>query len=35
MEKSMVKQCKHIIKDKYYCAKCGTLFYNKVSLNNL
>ena len=31
MANNLLKKCKHIIKDKYYCIKCGTLYHNKVS----
>ena len=30
MAKNIITECKHLIKDNYYCVKCGTLFYNKV-----
>ena len=33
MNKNLPKECKHLIMDKYYCVKCGTLCYNKVSKN--
>lgn len=35
MEKIEPNECKHLIKGKYYCVKCGTLCYNRVSLNNI
>ncbi len=33
MAKSLPMECKHIIKDNYYCTKCGTLCHNNVSKN--
>ena len=33
MVKSFPMECKHIIKDNYYCTKCGTLCHNNVSKN--
>ena len=30
MSKYIIPECKHIIKENYYCEKCGTLCYNKV-----
>ena len=33
MAKSFPMECKHIIKDNYYCTKCGTLCHNNVSKN--
>ncbi len=33
MTKALPTECKHIIKDKYYCVNCGTLCYNNVSKN--
>ena len=33
MSKNISKECKHIIKDNYYCLNCGTLCYNNVSEN--
>ena len=35
MAKRLPKECKHIIKDNYYCVKCGTLCHNKVSKNKI
>ena len=34
MSKNISKECKHIIKDKYYCLNCGTICYNNVSKKN-
>ena len=31
MAKNLPKECRHIIKDNYYCMNCGTLCYNEVS----
>ena len=33
MKKILLPECKHIIKDNYYCEKCGVLCYNKVIYN--
>ncbi len=30
MAKNLPNDCKHIIKDNYYCVNCGTICYNKV-----
>ena len=30
MSKKIQAECKHYIKNKYYCAKCGTLYDNGV-----
>ena len=30
MAKCPPSECKHIIKDSYYCVNCGTLCHNKV-----
>ena len=35
MAKRLPTECKHKIKDKYYCVKCGTLCHNNVSKNQL
>ena len=32
MSRYFPKECEHIIKDNYYCVKCGTLCCNKVSI---
>jgi hypothetical protein len=32
MEKNPPNECKHIIKDNYYCINCGTLCHNKVRI---
>ena len=33
MAKNPPNECKHIIKDNYYCINCGTICYNKVRKN--
>ena len=34
MKKIFLLECKHVIKDNYFCEKCGTLCYKNV-INNL
>ena len=35
MSKKLINRCKHLIKDHYYCVKCGVLYHNKVSKKKL
>ena len=35
MSKKILNRCKHLIKDHYYCVKCGVLYHNKVSKNKI